>query len=65
MDSDNAPSDKLECGQDLSLFRHAAEKPTPPTTPSPVPSVTGSDVPNSSLHAGNKILGHNYNGTGE
>lgn len=65
MDSDNASSDKVEYIQDSSVFKNVEDKPTPPTSPSPVPSVTGStDAQNSNPHESNKILGHNYNGTG-
>lgn len=81
MDGDNESWDKIERGHESSsasssTFAAAAagtskntneEKcGTPPTTPSPVPSLNGlHEFQNNSLTVGSKLLGHNYNGTGK
>lgn len=65
MDGDNASSNKVDRAQEaINNNKNAEDKSTPPTTPSPSPSVTGStDAHSAHLHASNKVLGHNYNGT--
>jgi len=69
MDSDNVSTDKIDFVQDAPavIIKNVENKPTPPTTPSPSPvsSISGStDAQTCNLQANNKILGHNYNGTG-
>lgn len=70
MDGDNASSNKVDRAQEtkeaINNNKNAEDKSTPPTTPSPSPSITGcTDAHSAHLHASNKVLGHNYNGTGK